>query len=241
MMSDHSTRQNDRHSQFWRMLRHRLPSSKQRGTQSIFRLVMYLQYDEMSWLLAIQCIINFKPVWGQLVPIDGSSFRDAIPLDRSHISWGRDYCAHLDHAIPRIAINISTWGMRACICTDAPKGIKVNGVLLKRLNSEFQKCKGVWWKIRRSRFGYLCSGDIIEVFNANRRYLRFRCDFVVGGSMKPRATDDKFKVFKHTVLQYHRTATRWPKRGPSHLPRARPSKLPHDRRARIQAASTCAR
>lgn len=146
------------------------------------------------------------PRLGNLTAIPGSICDTVIRLEQRTTCYGRDPASHVQHRdtmdtrIPKNALDIIFWrpGLEALIdsgkqwstvedlfailVTRTNRSIKVNGVKL----TKGEKC----WN-----YGRLYTGDIITIFgppegeHAEGRaaeYLKFRCEFFVGLSVRPR-------------------------------------------------------
>lgn len=146
------------------------------------------------------------PRFGTLTALPGSAFNTTIRLERRITYYGRDPSAHVRHLdlrdtrVPKNALDIIFWrpGIEAMIesgkewssiedlyaiaHTRTSQSIKVNGVKLT-------KGEGCW------NYGRLHTGDIITIFSPHEgekaqgkaaEYLKFRCEFFLGLSAKPR-------------------------------------------------------
>lgn len=149
------------------------------------------------------------PRLGVLTSVPGSICNTTIKLEERLTYYGRDPSSHVQHAdtkdtrIPRHALDIIFWrpGIETAIAngqnwaevediyailhTRTRLFVRVNGVKLSR-------GEGCWC------FGRLHTGDIITVFGPAEgeeaegkaaEFLKFRCEFFIGASAKPR--DDK--------------------------------------------------
>jgi serine/threonine protein kinase len=146
------------------------------------------------------------PRFGTLIALPGSVFNTTIRLERRITYYGRDPSSHVQHMdmkeprIPKNALDIIFWrpGIEAMIAsgkewssiedlyaivhTRTSQNIKVNGVKLT-------KGEGCW------NYGRLHTGDVITIFGPPQEeqvegkaaeYLKFRCEFFLGLSAKPR-------------------------------------------------------
>ena len=145
--------------------------------------------------------------YGVLTPTQGSFYTEPLMLTSRITAWGREpSCTHVypnssDTRVPRNAMDIYFWcpgaaaksavgtdwrdikGLHAVIMTRSRNGIKVNSVRLPKFppNGPFKT-------------GRLKTGDIIEIFNDGKSYLRYRCDFNLGDSAHERLPSEPFVV-----------------------------------------------
>lgn len=160
------------------------------------------------------------PRFGTLTAMPGSLCNTTIRLEQRITYYGRDPSSHVQHPnakerrIPKNALDIIFWrpgieamiesgkdwstleGLYAIAHTRTSKNIKVNGVKLT-------KGDGCW------NYGRLHTGDVITIFGPAEgegeqqvegkaaEYLKFRCEFSLGLSAKPRPADQpRFVVEK---------------------------------------------
>ena len=159
------------------------------------------------------------PRFGTLTALPGSLCNTTIRLEQRITYYGRDPSSHVQHPnlkerrIPKNALDIIFWrpgieamiesgkdwstleGLYAIAHTRTSKNIKVNGVKLT-------KGDGCW------NYGRLHTGDVITIFGPTEgeseqaegkaaEYLKFRCEFSLGLSAKPRPADQpRFVVEK---------------------------------------------
>ncbi|KAL9098643.1 MAG: hypothetical protein Q9163_005736 [Psora crenata] len=158
--------------------------------------------------------------FGNLVPIQGSIPSVSIKLTTQATTFGRDPHSDFIHPdiredrIPKNALDIALWypnierdiasgktdwhlneSLTAIISTRTSRYIKVNGVRL-------MKGSGCWL------YGKLRTGDVITIFGPpegvdmssmdgkQKEYLRFRCEFFIGGSKELRDPSKPFVVEK---------------------------------------------
>lgn len=156
--------------------------------------------------------------FGNLVALPGSIPTVRIKIGKQVNSFGRDPDSTFPHPdlkadrVPKNALDVTmyypgiegdiasgstNWHLRedltAIISTRTTRYIKVNGVRLMR-------GKDCWL------YGKLHTGDIISIFEApegrepkneaEKMFLKFRCEFFVGASKAPRSEDDPFVVMK---------------------------------------------
>jgi hypothetical protein len=147
--------------------------------------------------------------FGTLTALPGSLCNTIIRLERRITYYGRDPASHVRHAdpkeqrIPKNALDIIFWrpgieamiqngsdwstmdDLYAIVHTRTSRNIKVNGVKLT-------KGQGCW------NYGRLHTGDVITIFGPPEgeqaegkaaEFLKFRCEFFIGLSAKPRDKD----------------------------------------------------
>lgn len=146
------------------------------------------------------------PRFGVLTTVPGSFCTTTIKLEQRITYYGREPMSHvlhpdkLDRRVPKNALDIIFWrpgiekllqegkdwsmieGLYAIVHTRTSRSIKINGVKLT-------KGEGCW------NFGRLHTGDVITIFEPpenevlkgnTTEYLKFRCEFFLGLSAKPR-------------------------------------------------------
>ncbi|KAL9130747.1 MAG: hypothetical protein Q9217_001143 [Psora testacea] len=158
--------------------------------------------------------------FGNLIPTPGSIATVTIKITSQATTFGRDPHSDFVHPniredrIPKNALDISMWypnierdiacgktdwhlneSLIAILSTRTTRHVKVNGTRL-------MKGSGCWL------YGKLKTGDVITVFGPpegvnmagmdgkQKEYLRFRCEFFVGGSKEPRGQEEPFVVEK---------------------------------------------
>ncbi|KAG5296577.1 serine/threonine-protein kinase [Histoplasma ohiense] len=150
-------------------------------------------------------VMNLTPPFGTLVSLPGSIADIALHLESRMTSWGRGprvnvrYSDPMDSRIPAYALELTFWapsiesriaagedwtkipGVMAILSTKASNCIWINDVELRKETPA---------KDARL-FGKLYTGDIITVFRDRERYLRFRCEFYHGESIKQRPLEEK--------------------------------------------------
>ncbi|OAT03291.1 CAMK protein kinase [Blastomyces gilchristii SLH14081] len=148
---------------------------------------------------------RLTPPFGALISLPGSITDVSLHLESRMTSWGRGprvnvrYSDPMDSRIPAYALELTFWapsiesriaagedwrkvpGVMAILSTKASNCIWVNDVELRKETPA---------KDARL-FGKLYTGDIITVFRDRERYLRFRCEFYHGESMKLRPLEEK--------------------------------------------------
>jgi len=153
------------------------------------------------------------PRLGKLTSIPGSFADVTLKLEQRLTSWGRApgntivYPHNFDLRVPKQAIDILWWGPSmpgfiekggdwmevenswAIIVSRATTFILVNGVKLRYLTR----------KEDAALFGKLYTGDIITIFDKDKEFLKFKCEFFHGRSMGPRPKDESpFLIEKET-------------------------------------------
>ena len=156
--------------------------------------------------------------FGNLVPVPGSIPTVSIQIAHHLNTFGRDPSSNFPHPdlkanfVPKNALDITmfypgmfqdiekgstSWHLRddltAIISTRTTRYIKVNGVRLMH-------GKDCWL------YGKLHTGDIVTIFEpaegrepkteADKQFLKFRCEFFVGASKTPREANEPFVILK---------------------------------------------
>ena len=158
---------------------------------------------------------------GILTPIRGSFSTDSITLTKRMTVWGRAndsthmYPNSADIRVPRYGMQIYFWnsetgkipdqnvdlrdmdGVYAVIMTRSRNGIKVNDVRLT------QSPDGGPFKI-----GRLHTGDVIEIFDDGKEFLKFRCEFNLGESTHERVPGQDDFVVEESPELYAAALTR---------------------------------
>ena len=158
--------------------------------------------------------------FGNLTPTHGSVPSIPIKISAQTTTFGRHPSSDFTHPnaledrIPKHALDITMWypnmerdiamgkhswhlneDLTAILSTRTSRYVKVNGIRLMKGN-------GCWL------YGKLKTGDVITVFeppegidmtsksNKQKEFLKFRCEFFVGGSKEQRSPEDPFVVEK---------------------------------------------
>ncbi|KKZ67461.1 hypothetical protein EMCG_06837 [[Emmonsia] crescens] len=156
-------------------------------------------------VISLEKATKLTPPFGALISLPGSITDTSLHLESRMTSWGRGprvnvrYSDPMDNRIPAYALELTFWapsiesrieagedwtkipGVMAILSTKASNCIWVNDVELRKETPA---------KDARL-FGKLYTGDIITVFRDRERYLRFRCEFYHGESMKLRPLEEK--------------------------------------------------
>ncbi|KZF23697.1 Pkinase-domain-containing protein [Xylona heveae TC161] len=145
--------------------------------------------------------IRPPPRLGKLVSLPGSFDNVTLKLEQRQTSWGRNpyntvvYPRPSETRIPKNALDIEFWckgieqaetegkdwtkmeGLCAIVRTRCSMGILVNRVHMRKESEEGFLC------------GRLYTGDEISVCETNGSYMRFKCEFYVGESARPRPSE----------------------------------------------------
>lgn len=158
---------------------------------------------------------------GTLTPLSGCFSTLPLILNSRMTIWGRApdsthvYPNPTDTRVPKNGMDIYFWTSEkdkpiaqnldwrnmeevyAVIMTRSRNGIKVNNVRLKQSppNGPF-------------KIGKLYTGDIIEIFNDGKSYLKYHCEFNIGESAKERAHGEDFVVEDNPELYAAAVASR---------------------------------
>ncbi len=161
----------------------------------------------------IKEFVKPPPRLGKLTTVPGSFVDLTLKIDQRLTRWGRAfdstivYTQNLDTRVPKNAFDIMFWGPRmesrikeggdwmeeenswAIISTRTSFFIRVNGVMLTR----FAPDHSGWL------YGKLYTGDIVSIFEDEKEFLKFKCEFFHSKSVGPRpANEQKFVVEKET-------------------------------------------
>ncbi|OJJ46201.1 hypothetical protein ASPZODRAFT_133203 [Penicilliopsis zonata CBS 506.65] len=147
-----------------------------------------------------------RPLLGRLVTLPGSIFDLTLRLEDRMTSWGRGPKATISHPdpmdtrIPAYALEVTFWtegmearlaagedwmhvpGVTAILSTKTRSRIWVNDIELRR--GPNTDSEGFY-------FGKLYTGDIITVYRYQRQFLKFRCEFYHGDSVRVRPEKEK--------------------------------------------------
>ncbi|KAL2841910.1 kinase-like domain-containing protein [Aspergillus pseudoustus] len=150
-----------------------------------------------------------RPLYGKLTTIPESIFELTLPLKGRMTSWGRGpqasicYPHPLDDRVPAYALEVTFWtsGIESRIA--AGQDWKTAPGLMSILSTKTRRC--IWvndMELRKGpdgavHYGKLYTGDIITIYRGRNKFLKFRCEFYLGDSMRERPEREKgFSVRK---------------------------------------------
>ncbi|KAL4927084.1 serine/threonine-protein kinase [Aspergillus undulatus] len=150
-----------------------------------------------------------RPLLGKLTTLPGSIFDLTLRLEDRLTSWGRGpqasicYPEPLDTRIPAYALEITFWASRLEERIAAGQDWMTIPGTMAHLSTKTRKC--IWVndiELHKGpeggmHFGKLYTGDIITVYRHRNKFLRFRCEFYHGDSVRERPEHEKgFSVRK---------------------------------------------
>ncbi|KAL3497129.1 kinase-like domain-containing protein [Aspergillus germanicus] len=155
-----------------------------------------------------------RPLFGKLTTVAGSILDLTLPLEGRMTSWGRGPLASichpdpLDARVPAYALEVTFWtpGIEPCIASG--QDWKTIPGLMSVLSTKTRKC--IWVndiELRkgpdgRVHYGKLYTGDIITIYRGRNAFLKFRCEFYIGDSVRERPEHEKgFSVRRYLMAK----------------------------------------